>query len=528
MNKSIKNKSKKSSPLVLLILDGWGVAQKSPGNAIELAKKPNFDRLWKNYPHAKLKASGKDVGLPPNQVGNSEAGHMNIGAGRVVLQDAVYISRAINTGQFFKNAAFEAAYKQIKKYNSDFHLMGMLSNGQSAHSDPDHLLALLTWSRLKKIKNVYLHIFTDGRDSPPHSALKLVEALLRSLRNSEVKGKRSGEWIATIMGRFYAMDRKKDWSRTEAAYNAMVLGKGIFAKSPQAAITQSYNRKETDEFIRPYVIKRGGKPIAQIKDKDAVIFFNLRSDRARQLSKPFVQKDFNGKNAESFKRKKMLKNLFFVAMTDFGPDLDSVFTAFPSMDLAATLPMVLANHQQLYIAEKEKYAHITYFFNGGYADLVGGEDRILIPSPDVVTYDLTPGMSTIKITKQVLKRLDRYQFIAINFAVPDMIAHTGNLKAAIKSVEIIDQCLGQLIKEILKRQGTLVVTADHGNGEEMIDLETGEIDTEHNDNLVPLIVAQSKKNIKQLRAGRLGDVAPTILKIMNVKKPKEMAGKELF
>ncbi len=527
MSKPLKSNSKKR-PVVLLILDGWGMAPKSPGNAIELAKKPNFDRLWKSYPHTKLKASGKDVGLPLNQVGNSEAGHMNIGAGRVVIQDAVYISRAINTGQFFKNAAFETAYKQVKKYSSDLHLMGMLSNGQSAHSDPDHLIALLTWARLKKIKNVYLHIFTDGRDSPPHSALKLVEALLRSLRNQEVKGKRSGEWIATIMGRFYAMDRKKEWPRTQAAYNAMVLGKGIFAKSPQAAVTQSYNRGETDEFIRPYVIKRNGKPIAQIKDKDAVIFFNLRSDRARQLAKPFVQKDFNGKNADSFKRKKIFKNLVFVAMTDFGPDLDSVLTAFPCVDLTATLPMVLANHQQLYIAEKEKYAHITYFFNGGYADPVNGEDRILIPSPEVAAYDLTPGMSTIQITKRVLKSLDHYQFIAINFAVPDMIAHTGNLKAAIKSVEIIDQCLGQLTKEILKRQGTLVITADHGNGEKMIDLETGEIDTEHNDNSVPLIIVRNKRTTKQLSAGRLGDVAPTILKLMNIKKPREMTGKALF
>jgi len=308
----------------------------------------------------------------------------------------------------------------------------------------------------------------------------------------------------------------------------MVLGKGIFAKSPQAAITQSYNRGETDEFIRPYVIKRGGKPIAQIKDKDAVIFFNLRSDRARQLAKPFVQKDFNGKNAESFKRKKVLKNLAFVAMTDFGPDLDSVLTAFPSMDLTGTLPMVLSGKKQLYLAEKEKYAHITYFLNGGYADPVGGEDRILIPSPDVATYDLTPAMSIHKITKQVLKILNQYEFIAINFAVPDMVAHTGNLKAAIKSVEEIDQCLGQIMAAIKKNNGTLVITADHGNGEKMLDLETDEIDTEHNDNLVPLILAEGKKTKRQLKNGRLADVAPTILKLMGIKKSKEMTGKSLF
>ena len=290
--------------MVLLILDGWGLAPKSPANAIELAKKPVFDQLWHNYPHTQLKASGRDVGLPPGQAGNSEAGHMNIGAGRIVEQDAVLIDKEINSGKFFKNAAFEAAYKHIVKNKSDLHLMGMISNGKSAHSDPDHLLALLVWSRLKKIKNVYLHLFTDGRDSLPHSALKLVEALMRQLKNKEAGNKRSGEWIATIMGRFYAMDRKKEWSRTQLAYEAMVLGRGIEVKSPQAAITQSYNRGESDEFIKPYVIHRGGKPIATIKDKDAVIFFNLRSDRARQMAKPFVQNEFSQQNQGGFKRQK--------------------------------------------------------------------------------------------------------------------------------------------------------------------------------------------------------------------------------
>src|SRR3989338_5219851 len=275
-------KENKKSPFVLLILDGWGLAPKSLANAIELAKKPNFDYLWRNYPHTELQASGKNVGLPDDQFGNSEAGHLNIGAGRVVDQDSVFISKEINTGRFFKNPAFEVAYKHIQKNKSDFHLMGMLSNGQSAHADPDHLWALISWARKKKIKNVYLHLFTDGRDSPPHSALKLVEALMRGLKNKEERGRRTGEWIATIIGRVYAMDRKKEWKRTEATYNAMVLGRGIYAQSPQAAITQSYNRGETDEFIPPYVIKRNGQPIAKIKDGDAVIFYNLRSDRARQ------------------------------------------------------------------------------------------------------------------------------------------------------------------------------------------------------------------------------------------------------
>jgi len=523
-----KNKNNIKPLFVLLILDGWGIAPKSLGNAIELAKKPNFDFLWKNYPHTQLQASDGYVGLPPAQVGNSEAGHMNIGAGRVVDQDAVFISKDINTGKFFKNAAFEAACKHIKKNRSNLHLMGMLSNGQSAHSDPDHLLALLTWARLKKIANVYLHLFTDGRDSPQHSALKLVEALMRQLRNKEVKGKITGEWIATIMGRFYAMDRKKAWSRTQAAYDAMILGKGATAKSPQQAITQAYNRGETDEFIPPYVIQHGGKPIARINDGDAIVFFNLRSDRARQLAKPFVQKHFTEENPGSFKRKKILENISFVAMTDFGPDLDSILTAYPSPDLKGTLPMVIDGRKQLYIAEKEKYAHVTYFFNGGYADPVVGESRISIPSPNVISYDLKPEMSVDAITSRVLKELDNYQFMVINFANADMIGHTGNLKACIKAIEAVDKCLGKVKNAVLAKKGTLIVTADHGNAEKMLDLETGEVYTEHTSNPVPFIIVEPKRTKRKLKRGKLGDIAPTILKLMKVEKSKEMKDRALF
>lgn len=524
-------KTKKSKePMVLLVMDGWGIAKKNKGNAIELAKKPNFDSFCEKYSYTELEASGKYVGLPPGQQGNSEAGHMNIGAGRVIDQDSVHISKAINTGQFFKNPAFMAAKKHVDKYKSDLHIMGMLSNGQSAHSDPDHMIALITWARLQKIKNVYLHIFTDGRDSPPFSSLKMVEALLRSLRNKENKNKtsRSGEWIATIMGRFYAMDRKKDWARTGAAYHAMVSADGMKAISPQEAITQSYNRKETDEFIPPYVIERSGKPIAKIKDNDAVIFFNLRSDRARQLAKPFVQQEFNKLNPGSFKRKKVLKNLLFVAMTDFGPDLDSILTAFPAEDLTGTLPMVLKNKKQLYIAEKEKYAHVTYFFNGGYADPVGGEDRVMVESPAVAKYDLRPEMSVAEITARVIENLDKYDFIVINFAIPDMTAHTGNVKACIKSVEVIDEQLGKLKEEILKRKGTLVITSDHGNAEKMLDLETKEMYTEHTTNKVPFIIIEKRSSKRRLSEGSLGDVAPTILKLMDIKQPKKMTGESLF
>ncbi len=517
-------------PVVLLIMDGWGIAPKSEANGIELAKKPIFDNLWETYGHTQLAAAGPEVGLPSGQAGNSEAGHMNIGAGRVVDQDSVQISKSINTGQFFKNAAFTAALKHVTEHQSDLHIMGMLSNGHSAHSDPDHLLALLSWARLKKIKNVYLHLFTDGRDSLPRSALKTMEALMRSLKNNESKDKktRSGEWIATVTGRFYAMDRKKDWSRTGAAYHAMVSAEGMQARSPQEAITQSYNRNETDEFIPPYVIVRGGKPIATIKDNDAVIFFNLRSDRARQLAKPFVQKEFNTLNPGGFKRKKVLKNLLFVAMTDFGPDLDSVITAFPSEDLTGTLPMVLHGHKQLYIAEKEKYAHVTYFINGGYADPVAGEDRVMIDSPSVARYDTLPEMSTEKITNRVLQELDHYDFIAINFAIPDMVAHTGNIAACITSVEAVDKNLGRLVDAVLQRDGALVVTADHGNAEKMLDLETKEMYTEHTTNPVPFIVVERRASKRRLSAGRLADVAPTVLALLDVKQPKEMTGTCLF
>jgi len=529
MSKKVINKIKsKKAPVVLLILDGWGLTKPNRGNAISLAKTPNMDQLWKKYPHTQLEASGRAVGLPPTQFGNSEAGHENLGAGRTIDQEAVIISKEINRGTFFKNPAFETAYNHLKVNKSDLHIMGMLSNGHSAHSDPDHLLALLTWLRLKKIPNVYLHLFTDGRDSPPHSALKLVEALMRILRNKETKTKRTGEWIASIIGRYYAMDRKKTWNRTEQAYNTMILNQGLIAKSPQAAITESYNRGETDEYIPPYVIKRDGKPIARIKDNDAIIFYNMRSDRARQMAKPFVQTNFNKMNPGSFKRSKVLKNIVYVAMTDFGPDLGNILTAYPSPDLLGTLPMVLKDKKQLYIAETEKFAHVTYFFNGGYADPIAGENRVKIPSPDVVSYAQAPEMSIRKITSKLLSELNKYDFITVNFANPDMVGHTGDVKAGVKAVEIVDKSVGRVSKEVLKIGGTLIITSDHGNIEKMINLKTNEMYTEHTSNPVPFIVVSKKKIPKAIKKGMLGDVAPTILKLMDIKKSREMHSKSLL
>lgn len=518
------NKHNSNLPMILVILDGWGIDKESKGNAVTLAKTPVMDKLVKEYPNTELCTTGKCVGLPPKQDGNSEAGHMNIGTGRIVEQDAVIICKSINNGTFFKNPAFIEAIRHVQKNKSRLHLMGMLSDGKSGHSDPDHMLALLTLVRGYEVKKVYLHLFTDGRDSPKYAALKLIESIQRDyLKN---------ERIATIMGRFYAMDRRKQWGRMQKAYNALVAGEGKIAKSPQAAITETYNSGENDEFIEPYIMTEKNKPLPRISDNDSVIFFNLRSDRARQLSKLFVQIEFNKMNPGSKKRKKVLKNLKFIAMTDFGPDLDNILTAFPSLDLTHTLPIQLADLRQLYIAETEKYAHITYFFNGGYADPVAGEDRLEIPSPDVRSYDSVPAMSTESLTKTILSNLknNKYDFTVLNFSAPDMVGHTGNLQAGIKCCEKVDQYLGDLIRVYLKVGGTLLVTADHGNIEEMINLETGEIDTEHSINPVPFILINDKlkKKIKLRKGGVLADIAPTILEILERKKPKEMTGKSLI
>ena len=508
--------------MILVILDGWGLAKPNKGNAITLAETPTMNGILKKYPSTQLYAHGRYVGLPLKQDGNSEAGHMNIGAGRIVEQDAVKIGKSINDGTFFKNTALLEAIKNVKINKGKLHLMGMLSNGMSAHSEPDHILALLTFLQKNKVNNIYFHLFTDGRDSPKYAALKLVEDMERSFKNKER--------IATVVGRFYAMDRKKKWERTKMAYDALLLGHGHKAESARAAISESYNKGDDDEFIEPYIID----PAGRIEDGDSVIFFNLRSDRARQLAKVFVQKDFNDDNPGSFKRSKVLKDLCFVAMTDFGPDLDSITTAFPSVDLKQTLPMALSDIKQLYFAETEKYAHVTYFFNGGYSGRVNGEEQAVIASPDVKSYDATPAMESRELAKTVIYDLKnrRYDFTLLNFAAPDMIGHTGNLEAGIKCCHEVDKYLGQIIKAYLEVRGTVIVTADHGNIEEMINLATGEIDTEHSINPVPFILINKQykgaKKIGLRERGVLGDIAPTILELMGRGKPKEMTGESLI
>ncbi len=523
------NNRNKNLPMIMIILDGWGIAKPNKGNAVSLAKTPTMDGLIRKYPNTKLHAHGKYVGLPRHQAGNSEAGHLNMGGGRLVEQDAVIISRSINDGTFYKNSAFLGAIRHVRKMNSKIHLIGMLSNGQSPHSDPKHLLALLDLLRRNNVLDIYLHLFTDGRDSPRYASLNLVDDLEKRLNPNEQ--------IATIMGRFYAMDRKKKWERTEKAYNAFILDRGRKAKSAQAAITEAYNKGNSDEFIDPYIITGNGNKSTRVEEGDSVIFFNLRSDRSRQLTKAFMQSDFNKMNRGAFRRKKHLHHLYFVAMTDFGPDLDDILTAYPSVDLRNTLPMQLADLKQLYIAETEKYAHVTYFFNGGYSGKVAGEDQYMVSSPDVKSYDETPGMSSDKLTKTVMadlkkgrKKNCKYDFIVLNFAAPDMIGHTGNIKAGIKCCGLVDKFVGRIVKAYLAAGGTVLITADHGNIEEMINLETGEIFTEHTTNPVPFIIINKKlrNKIKLQANGTLSDIAPTILKILGRKKPKEMKGRLLI
>ena len=519
----MSNKTKIPKPVVLIILDGWGQAPPSKGNAITLAKTPIVSSLIKKYPSTQLCAHGKYVGLPNGQPGNSEAGHTNIGAGRIVKDDALYVSQAINDGTFFKNIAILSAINHVKKNKSQLHLMGLLSSVANAHADPKHLYALLDLAKRYAVQKIYLHLFTDGRDSPQHAAIEALRKLKTHFKNNEK--------IASISGRFYAMDRKKKWSRLEQAYNLLALGEGLKIKEAEEAVLQAYNRGETDEFIPPTVITRDKKPVATVDDGDGLIFFNLRSDRARQFTKVFVQEEFNKKNPGSFRRKKVIKNLSFIALTDFGPDLDNLLTAFPSRDVSQSLPMVLGRDiRQLYMAEREKYAHITYFFNGGYADPVAGEARISISSPDVDSYDKTPEMSARQITQIVIEQIKNreFQFIALNFANLDMVGHTGNLKAAIQAVECVDKCVKEVFGAAQKVEMVAVITADHGNAEEMLNLETGEIRTSHTTNPVPFILAGEQKKIKLRKNGILGDVAPTILEIMGIKKPGEMTGHSLI
>lgn len=514
------------APLVLVVVDGLGFAKPGPGNAVAQAATPNLDMLLERFPSTTLEASGDAVGLPHGQRGNSEAGHMNLGAGRVVPQDSLYITQAIADGSFDRNPAFLEAIHHTQRHGGRVHVIGMLTGLQSPHADPDHMAALLKLLAEQQVKPVYLHLFTDGRDTPRFAAIGLLKLLRERFVN--------GEHIATIMGRFYGMDRKKKWDRTEAAYETIVGGRGRQASTAEEAIMQGYNRGESDEYLSPTVMLHESQPFGQVRDGDSIIFFNLRSDRARQLTKALIQPDFNERNPGSFVRSTVLKDVRCVAMTDFGPDLGDVLTAFPSRDVPNTLPFVLGPQvRQLYVAEAEKFAHITYFFNGGYAQPVAGERRVLVPSPDVVSYDQTPEMGAPGITKVVERAIEGHEanFIALNYSNPDMVGHTGNLLATIKAVQVVDESIGQLWRALEKVGGTLVVTADHGNAERKINTDTGEVYTEHTEAPVPLIVAPASPDaaVRQLRSGGvLGDVAPTLLELLGLPQPAEMTGHSLL
>ena len=510
---------------LLIIVDGWGIANsKDPGNPVTPETAPNYFEFLRKYPNCRLEASGESVGLFKGQEGNSEAGHLNLGAGRVVQQDALYISNAIADGTFFKNNAFHQALHHVKKYKTAVHLMGLLSNHNSAHSCPEHLQALLELFYREKIKNVYLHLFTDGRDSGQYEAHKHLRLLEKFFHGNEK--------IATVMGRFYAMDRNKDWERTKKAYEAMVFGKHCAtAATAVEALRSAYNKGDTDEFLCPTSIVEKGRPVATIKDNDAIFFFNLRSDRARQITKALVQPNFKEVNPGAFSRAKFPKNTRFVALTDFGPDLPGVLTAFPSRDVQKSLVQVLCPRKQLYAAESEKFAHITYFFNGGYAQHFCDEKWVKIASPVVKNYAERPEMSAKLLADYVIGAIEsgQYEFIAMNFANMDMVGLTGNFAAAQKAVKFIDEQMDRIIQVVVKNGGQAAITADHGNIEEMIKPDSGEPDTEHSTCPVPFILVNCHlKAPHNLPNGKLANVAPTILKMMGIPKPAEMTAKSLI
>ncbi|MFZ2970328.1 MAG: 2,3-bisphosphoglycerate-independent phosphoglycerate mutase [Minisyncoccia bacterium] len=502
---------------LLIILDGWGVAPKSRANAVELAKKPFFDSLVRKYPYTTLNAIGLAVGLSENERSGSEAGHINIGAGRIIKQDSQIIREDVESGKFFKNPRILRTINHAIVEKTNLHLIGLLSEIDSPHSDPDHLYALLKLAKMKNIKEVYLHLFTDGRDTFMKRALMFLKDLNEKIEEIGI-GK-----IATIGGRFYGMDRVKHWDRLQRAYDAMVLGEGWKSKSAEEAIKYSYSQGLTDEFIIPTVIvDKKNKPIAKIKNNDAIIHFNIRGDRARQFTKLFVMDKIVGYENRSHK----LEKTFVCTLTDFGPDL-SVQAAYFSQSVENTIPHVLREKKQLYIAEAEKYPHITYFINGGHKDPVGGEDREQIASLNVFSYDQQPEMSAMDITKVLVSNIEYsiYDFIAVNYANADMVGHTGNLKATITAVEFLDKCMAKVIKKALDSGGMVIVTADHGNADEMLDLKTGEIMTMHSKNPVPFIIVKNeynKENCKLKNNGVLGNVAPTLLDILNIKKPNDM------
>lgn len=509
-------------PVVLVVLDGWGIAAASAGNAIELANKPFFNSIRVSYPHTQLIASGESVGLPKGEPGNSEVGHLNIGAGKIVYQDLPRINSAIADGSFLKNEIFSKAFEHTKTSNSALHIMGLVGTG-AVHSSVEHLFALLWAAKEAGLQKVFLHLFTDGRDSSPTAGLQLINEIQTKIAAIGVGT------IASLAGRYWAMDRDNRWERIERAYRAIVLGEGNKVNTAQEAIETSYSKSITDEFIEPSVVTIGSLAVGTVKDNDSLIFFNFRPDRARQLTKAFILPTFN-----NFERGQMLKNLYFVTMAEYEKGLP-VSVAFPHQEITQPLAKVVSDHllKQLHIGETEKYAHVTYFFNGGREDPFPQEDRVHIPSPKVATYDLKPEMSADAITDFVVQKIKSslYQFYVVNFANADMVAHTGSIQTTVAAIETLDQCLKRISDASISVGGCMVVTADHGNAEVMINPTTAGVDTEHSENPVPLIVVANifkHSSVLQLQSGILADVAPTILALLGVSKPATMVGQDLL
>lgn len=506
-------------PVVLMVLDGYGLSSNPEGNAIAMAQTPVMDKLMKECPFVEGQASGMAVGLPDGQMGNSEVGHMNIGAGRIIYQDLTRITKAIEDGDFFQNEVLLQAMENCKKNNSDLHLWGLLSDG-GVHSHITHLYGLLEMAKKNGLSNVYVHAFLDGRDTPPASGKSFVEALQQKMDEIGV-GK-----IASLSGRYYAMDRDNNWDRVEKAYNSLVKGEGVQATDAVQAMADSYANDVTDEFVLPTVIVENGEPLSVVKPNDSVIFFNFRPDRAREMTRAFCDDKFTGFDRQFLP-------LTFVCFKDYDETIPNKLIAFQKEEITNTFGEFLAANglKQLRLAETEKYAHVTFFFNGGVEDPNVDEFRLLVNSPkDVATYDLKPEMSAPEVGMDLVEAIksDKYDVIVINFANPDMVGHTGVIPAAVKAVERVDELVGEAVKAVEETDGVMFICADHGNAEKMLDYETGKPHTAHTTNPVPFILVNAGEGVSLREGGCLADIAPTLIDIMGLEQPKEMTGKSLI
>ncbi|MCI8996302.1 MAG: 2,3-bisphosphoglycerate-independent phosphoglycerate mutase [Lachnospiraceae bacterium] len=506
-------------PTVLMILDGYGLNEKVEGNAVAEAKTPVMDSLMAEYPFVKGNASGLAVGLPDGQMGNSEVGHLNMGAGRIVYQELTRITKEIQDGVFFENEALVAAVENAKKHDSALHMFGLVSDG-GVHSHNTHIYGLLELAKRHGLKKVYVHCFLDGRDTPPESGKDYVQELSDKMAELGV-----GE-VATVMGRYYAMDRDNRWERVEKAYAALTRGEGVEAEDGVSAIARSYAEGVTDEFVVPAVVKRDGKPLALIQDQDSVIFYNFRPDRAREITRAFCDDAFTG-----FAREKRLE-LTYVCFTEYDPTIPNKLVAFHKVELHNTFGEYLAAHgkKQARIAETEKYAHVTFFFNGGVEEPNEGEDRILVKSPAVATYDLQPEMSAYGVCDKLVEAIKsgKYDVIIINFANPDMVGHTGIEAAAIQAVEAVDSCVGRAVEAIKEVDGQMFICADHGNAEQLVDYATGAPFTAHTTNPVPFLLVNADPAYGLREGGCLADIIPTLLELMGMEQPAEMTGTSLL